>query len=134
MSLADIKARARRGIHRCLAVSCAYTDQDHPAGLVLPEDSPVGLTVRFHNKIDRSGNLDGDYSEIIEGIDKLVFLDANVAEVSDALVANGEPPLTLSRSGVVTIPEYKGIIFALDSEEPPDGPAETIWLVARKRG
>lgn len=134
MSLADIKARARRGIHGRLAVSCLYKDQDHPDGLDLGVDATVGLTVRFHNKIDRNGDLDGDYSEIIEGIDKLVFLDENVAEVSAALVANGEPPLTLSRTGVVTIPEYKGIIFALDSEEVADGPAETLWLVARKRG
>ena len=134
MSLADIKARTRRGIHGRLAVSCLYTDQDHPSGLVLLPTATVGLTVRFHNKIDRSGDLDGDYSEIIEGIDKLVFLDANVAEVSAALVANNQPPLSLSRKGVVTIPGYKNIVFALDSEEPPDGPAETIWLVARKRG
>ncbi len=133
MSLADIKARARRAIHGRLAVSCSYKDQDHPDGLDLGVDATVGLKVRFHNKIDRNGDLDGDYSEIIEGIDKLVFLDENVAEVSAALVANAQPPLVLSRTGVVTIPEYKGIIFALDSEEPPDGPAETLWLVARKR-
>lgn len=134
MSLADIKANARRAIHGKLAVSASYVDEDHPDGLIFAEDYVgTGLTVRYHNKIDRSGDLDGDYAEIIDGIDRLVFLDENVAEVSAALELNGELPLVLSRTGVVTIAEYKGLRFALDNQEPPDGPLETIWGVARLR-
>lgn len=134
MSFADIKAKMRRAIHGRLAVSCVYKDLDHPEGLALAEDSTAVLTVRFHTKIDRNGDLDGDYAEIIENVDRLVFLDSNVAEVSDALVENGEAPLVLARKAVVTIPEYKNATFVLDTLEPPDGPLESIWLVARKKG
>lgn len=89
--------------------------------------------MRYHNKIDRNGDLDGDYAEIIDGIDRLVFNDENLAEVSAALVEAGEAPLSLQRAAVVTIPEYKGLRFTLDSQEPPDGPLEVIWVVARSR-
>ena len=70
---------------------------------------------------------------MIDGIDRLVFNDENVAEVSAALVENGEAALVLSRNAEVTIPAYKGLKFILDSREPADGPLETIWIVARAR-
>ena len=134
MSLVDIKAKARRAIHGRLAVPCSLTDLTHPDGLIFADDySGKGLLVRYHTKIDTTGDLDGDYGEVIDGIDRLVFLDENVAEVSDALEANGEAPLTLSRGARVTIEGYKGLQFTLDAQEPPDGPLETIWTVARVR-
>lgn len=134
MSLADIKEKARRAIHGKLAVPCHLEDDDHPLGLIFAEDyTGPGLTVRYHNKIERNGDLDGSYAEIIDGIDKLVFSDENVAEVSEALVANGQPPLSLARAAVVTIPSYKGLMFTLDSRLPPDGPLESVWVVARSR-
>lgn len=135
MSLADIKRKARRLIHGRAAVAALLTDDDHPTGLIFPPayTGPY-LTVRYHNKLDRSGDLGGDYAEIIDGIDKLVFYDPNVAEVSAALVAAGELPLVLTRGATVTIPEYKGLRFTLDTQEPPDGPDETLWVVARSRG
>lgn len=134
MSLADIKAKARRAIHGKLAVAALLTDDAHPTGLIFGDDyTGPGLLVRYHNKIDRTGALDGDYGEIIDGIDRLVFNDENLADVSAALVENGEAPLSLRRAAVVTIPEYKGLKFTLDTQEPPDGPLETIWGVARSR-
>lgn len=133
MSLVDIKNRARRAIHGKLAVPCSYVDPTHSTGLLLPEGAP-GLMVRYHNKLDRTGGLDGDYGEIIDGIDRLVFLDDNVADVSAALVDAGEAPLVLQRGATVTIEGYKGLRFTLDNQEPPDGPAETVWGVARTRG
>lgn len=134
MSLADIKAKARRAIHGRLAVSATLVDDDHPDGLIFADDyTGAGLTVRYHNKLDRTGALTDDYAEIIDGIDRLVFHDENVAEVSAALVDNGEAPLALSRGAQVTIEGYKGLTFALDSQQPPDGPGETVWVVARKR-
>ena len=97
-------------------------DEDHPNGLVFADDyTGGGLLVRYHNKIDRSGDLDGDYSEIIDGIDRLIFLDSNVADVSAALVENGEAALVLSRGAQITIPAYKGLTFSLDTKQPPDG-------------
>lgn len=135
MSLADIKAKARRAIHGKLAVPASLTDDSHPSGLIFAEDyTGPGLLVRYHNKIDRNGDLDGDYAEVIDGIDRLVFNDENLAAVSAALEENGEPPLSLARAAVVTIAEYKGLRFTLDSQEPPDGPLEVIWVVARSRG
>lgn len=135
MSLADIKARARRAIHGKLGVAASLVDDDHPDGLLFGEEyTGTGLLVRYHNKLQRNGDLDGDYATIIDGIDKLVFLDENVAEVSAALVANGEAPLVLGNGAEVKIAEYKGLSFALDTQEPPDGPLETVWVVARLRG
>lgn len=135
MSLADIKARARRAIHGRLGVSASLVDDDHPDGLIFGEDyTGPGLLVRYHNKLSREGDLDGEYGQIIDGIDRLVFHDENVAEVSAALVANGEAPLVLLRAAQVRIEAYKGVTFSLDTQEPPDGPGETAWVVARIRG
>lgn len=131
-SVADLKNRTRRFIHGRAAVPCLLRDPTHPEGLALPEGAPV-LTVRYHTKIDTTGGLDDTYGEVIDGIDRLVFLDDNVAAVSDALVAAGEAPLILQRGATVTIPAYKGLRFTLDNQEPPDGPAETAWAVARSR-
>lgn len=134
-TLDEIKSEARQRIHGCAAVFATLVDEDHPAGLIFDEDyTGSGLTVRYHSKIDTTGDLGGDYGEVIDGIDRLVFLDSNVAEVSAALVLNGEAPLSLARASVVTIPGYKGLKFTLDSQEPPDGPDETVWVVARTRG
>lgn len=133
-AIGDIKARARRAIHGRLAASATLVDEAHPAGLIFGEDyTGLGLTVRYHTKIAKTGDLDGSFAEVIDGIDRLVFNDENLAEVSAALVDNGEAPLSLSRSATVTIPEYKGLRFTLDSQEPPDGPLETIWVVARSK-
>lgn len=135
MSLVDIKTRARQAIHSRGAVPALLVDDDHPDGLAFGDGyTGSGLMVRYHNKIDRSGDLDGDYSEIIDGIERLIFLDSNVAEVSAALVANGEAALVLSRGAQITIPGYKGLTFTLDTKQPPDGPEETVWVVARVRG
>ena len=135
MSIADIKAQARRAIHGRLGVSAQLFDDAHPDGLLYAEDyTGPRLTVRYHNKIDTNGDLDGDYASVIEGIDRLVFLDENVADVSAALVANGEAPLVLAREAEIKIAEYKDLRFSLDTQEPPDGPLETVWVVARLRG
>lgn len=134
-TLDQVKAQGRQQIHSLAAVSANLVDEDHPDGLLFADDyAGSGLTVRYHNKIDTTGGLNGEYAEIIEGIDRLVFNDANVAEVSQALQDNGQAPLALVAGAVVTIPSYKGLSFKLDTPEPPDGPSETVWVVARKRG
>jgi len=133
MSLADIKARARRAIHGSLAVSCSLTDNDHPGGLLFSEEyTGPGLTVRYHTKIAQTGDLEGSYAEVLDGIDRLVFHVENVAAASEALVENGELPISLLRNAQIIIPEYS-LVFRLDSLEPPDGPGEIIWNVARVR-
>lgn len=136
MSLIDIKAKARRAIHGRLAVPVtSFTDEAHPGGLSFGASlNPPSLTVRYHNKMARDGNLDGDYAEVIEGIDRLIFHDENIAEVSAALVAEGQPALVLSRGAEIVIQPYQGLRFILDTQEPPDGPSEIVWVVARSRG
>lgn len=134
MRLDEFKAERRRDLHGLAAVPAKYEDDDHPSGLVFAEDySGEGLLVRYHNRLVKTGDITGEYAEVLDGIDRLVFLDSNVAEVSAALVENGEEPLVLTRAAVVTIPGYKNLKFILDSEEPPDGPEETAWVVARTR-
>lgn len=135
MSLIDIKTRARRAIHGRLAVPVtSYVDEEHPDGLTFGDLlTPPTLTVRYHNKMSRGGNLDGDYAEVIDGIDKLIFLDQNVSEVSAALVEAGQPALVPSRGAEIVIQPYQGLKFILDSQEPPDGPSEVMWVVARSR-
>lgn len=135
MSLIDIKTRARRAIHGKLAVPVtSFIDEEHPEGLTFGDLLiPPTLTVRYHNKMARGGNLDGDYAEVIDGIDRLILLDENVAEVSAALVEAGQPALVLSRGAEIVIQPYQGLRFVLDTQEPPDGPSEVAWVVARSR-
>jgi len=132
--LDEIKAEARRQIHSLAAVSATLVDTDHPDGLIFGEDyTGDGFLVRYHNKLVRTGDITGDYADVIDGIDRLVLLDSNVAEVSAALYENGELPLVPARGARITIAGYKGLTFILDSKEPPDGPEETAWVVTRRR-
>lgn len=131
--LAEIKARTRRAIHGRLAVPALY----YPNGsLDDPADPPVeGITVRWHNKIDTTGDLDGSYGSVIEGIDRLIFLRSNIADVNAARVlADPDAELiSLRRGALVEIAGYQDALFHLDSEEPADGPEEIAWVVARQR-
>jgi len=125
-SLEDIKLRGRRVLAERASFDATITDDDHPEG--------VAIRVRWHNRIDRNGDLDGNYAEVIEGIDRLIFSDENVADTSALLVLDDKPPLVIERNAVVKIPALKGASFSLDTREPSDGPLETIWVVARLEG
>lgn len=113
---AQLKHDARRAIHDTMRVTCDYTATGIPSG--------TQLGVRWHNKINRMGDLENQgYAEIVEGIDRMIF---DLEELS----AKG---ITLVRNGVVTLPEIMGSIsFALDVQEPDTGPIERIWLVTRE--
>lgn len=127
--------KGRRVIHSRASFAASFEDDAHPDGLLFaPDYTGAGLVVRYHNKLDRNGDLDGNYAEVIEGIDRLVFSDENVAEVSAALVLNAQPPLVIERNAIVKIRAIKGASFSLDTREPADGPLETIWTVARLEG
>lgn len=76
------------------------------------------VTVRHHTKIGIHGDIDGDYSGVLEGINRLVF----DRELLGALV--------LRRGGVVEIPEY-GTRFELDQRSPDDGPINVYWSVVQ---
>lgn len=120
--IAEIKAASRSAIHDHAAVDAVYQDK---------YTDPANITVRWHTKLQRSGALEGGYDvEIIEGINRLVFNETNLAEATS--VADGSPqPVTLRKRGSVTIPEW-GVTFSLDTLEDPDGPLSIYWSVVKE--
>lgn len=121
-TLIEIKTRARQAIHDRAAVPAFYyADVD--------DDTGVPIKVRWHNRIDTTGDLEGSYGAIIDGIDRLIF---NVPDLED----EDQPgrPVILAYGGEVVIPGFlPGIdaFFSLDQLQPSDGPLEIIWTVAR---
>lgn len=126
--IAGLKKQSRLALHRAMAVSAVYQDDSTP---------PTWITVRQHNRLARNGSMEGGYdTEIIEGIDRLVFNETDLA-VNAVVVETGLPPETpvvLRSAGLVTIPEYKGAKYELEAEEPSDGPESIYWSVSRTRG
>lgn len=114
-AFAQIKYDARRAVHDALKVDAVYTGPD---GI-----TSVTLGVRWHNKINRHGDIEAQgYAEIIEGIDRIIFDLEELAAKS----------VTLRREGTVTMPEIMGgATFSLDAQEPDAGPMLRIWLVTR---
>lgn len=77
-NFAAIKAKARRDVHASLSVSALY--QDYTL------DAPVPLSVRWHNKIARFGDvLDAGYAEMIEGVERIIFMrdELSLAGITD---------------------------------------------------
>lgn len=110
-NLADLKARSRRSLHETMAVDAVYEDT---------ETAPTAITVRAHNKMVRSGELEGGYGvEVFDGIDRLVFSETE-------LTSKG---LVLWSGGTVTVPKY-GLKYSLEAQEQPDGPENVYWSVA----
>jgi len=112
---AEIKLSSRRRLHRAAAVSAVYTSPDGEA----VEDR---ITVRWHNKLARLGELEGGFDvQIIEGVNRLVFSDEQLAEYG----------LELEERGRVSIPSLGGAVFSLQDLEPTDGPHNVYWQVVR---
>lgn len=117
---AEAKADARQAIHDRLAVSANYT-----LGATEVRDDPEGLrlTVRWHNKLAKVGQLDGGFdAQLIEGIDRLVFNEPQ-------LLALG---IELARNAIVEVPSWRAS-FQLAAREPNDGPLNIYWQVTRLR-
>lgn len=111
---AALKQRSRLALHGTMAVPAVYEDSQTSA--------TPGVTVRWHNKLARNGKGETGFdAEIIEGIDRLVFQESNLALAG----------ITLRRNGRVTI-DYKGVVavFTLEAEEPQDGPENVYWSVS----
>lgn len=114
---AAAKARVRQIVHNTLSVSATYLDDTL--------DEAQTLNVRWHDKINRLGNLDNmGWAEQIEGIDRIIF---NLPEVTSK-------SLVLRQGGVVTLTAalYGSVEFTLQAQEPVVGPIEVIWLVSRQ--
>lgn len=110
--ITDAKARARRKLHKLASAPATYLDETL--------DTPVDITVRWHNKIIPAETINGE-SEIISGIERLIFNEEELAAL--------DPPLVPVRGGIVTIPKYDDMEFELGFEEPNDGPVTTAWSV-----
>lgn len=113
---ANAKALARRTVQETFGVQAFYSDD-----LI---SVPVEIRARWHNRINRPvGDLDaGGYSEIIEGIDRIVLIPVTPDGVC----------VSLQRLGTITFPSIKDVIFVLEHKEPESGPLEEAWAVTRK--
>lgn len=106
-----VKARTRRVVHNTFGGDAKYMD------FMQPE---IALTVRWHNKIQVGGDLEGaGYAETIEGIERIIF-------DREELLAKG---VTLRNNGTVIMAD--GTVLTLGTQEPIVGPIEVIWQVAR---
>ena len=123
---ANAKKIARRAVHSVFGVRAFYYTDDSA--------NAIETRARWHNKhIVNVGDLAGDgYSQIIEGIDRIVFLREDYEDGSFVLDSKGQP-LTLERGGLVEFPDsLPNAQFVLDHKEPDDGPIEETWNVTRR--
>ena len=111
-SFAEAKLRARRVCHDTLGVPALYSDNTI--------NPPVGVKVRWHGRIIRNGDID-DYgwSDVIEGIDHVVFDEAEARRIN------------VRANGVVQLTESGNAKFRLVARLPTDGPIKEVWSVAR---
>lgn len=112
-NFADLKRTVRQAVHDTFAVPAFYSDSAVTA---------VPVNVRWHNKLVRAGNLDAaGYAEIFEGVNKVVFGDAELVTLG----------LTPRQQGVLTFPDYAPMTLVLDTLEPREGPVDVVWNVSR---
>jgi hypothetical protein len=112
---AEAKACARQTVHDVLQVAATV--------VVAPGQDAQDISVRWHDKINRFGNLDNaGWAQTVEGIDRLIF---NRPELeTKGIVLSGNSTVTLNAAGDK---------FQLDVKEPPNGPVEEVWVVVRIR-
>lgn len=104
---ASAKLALRRTVHDTMAVDAFYEDDSMNA--------PEAIRARWHNKIDRFGDLENaGYAEIVQGIDRIVLFPGDT------------PALTFRHGGKVRFPGY-GNAFTLEYLEPPTGPLQQVW-------
>lgn len=114
---AALKSRVRQIVHDTMGMDAEYSHPDYPG--------VAQLRVRWHNKIARTGDLlDIGYSEVVEGINRVIFNEPELVQKS----------VTLRRGGRVRLlsPHMRGAVLILDTLEPRVGPIETIWLIAHE--
>ncbi|MNK62103.1 hypothetical protein D3C87_812720 [compost metagenome] len=108
---AAAKATVRRVVQTTLGVPALYRESDMA-------DAPVALTARWHNKIDRFGDIENQgYAEFIQGIDRIV------------LIPSDTPALVFKKDVLIEFPAY-GKVFTLQVKEKSSGPLEEIWQAA----
>lgn len=129
-NFAKAKTLVRRVVHKTLGVRAFYKDSSM--------SEPIEIRARWHNRIDRMGDLDNQmYAELIQGIDRIIF------EAGEARAYN------IKRGGMVTFPDFGAGLgvslgsplggeevgppaFILQDREPNNGPYQEVWTVTRK--
>ena len=118
-SFAKAKSLVRRTVHKTFGVPAFYKDSSL--------STPAAISARWHNKIERMGDLENQgYAEIIQGIDRVLF-DATEART-----------VGVKRLGEVSFPELAATptsaipTFILNTRETETGPDREIWLVSLK--
>ena len=129
-SFAKAKSLVRRTVHKTFGVLAFYKDSSL--------STPVEISARWHNKIERMGDLENQgYAEIIQGIDRVIFDVADARRIG--IKRNGEvsfPELSaglgVSLGGVLGGENSGPPAFVLNTCEPSSGPDQEVWLVTRK--
>lgn len=125
-NFAEQKAKARRAVHAAFAYSATYQDGSL--------DTPVPVTVRWHNKLVIMGDFqESGYANIVEGIESIIFNREELELVeytNNGLALQG---LLVNPHGVVTItePGFDNAQLILAVREPHVGPIEEKWKVTR---
>jgi len=119
--MSDIKAAQRQALHALAGEPCLYRpDRSEPA-IPSAEQSAGGLvlTVRFKTK-QRVANSEYDGVSILEGVESLIFQDAQLAALA----------IELTSGDRIEIPGYD-LAFELDQPLDRDGPMNVYWTVTR---
>ena len=116
-NFASHKAAIRRTLQDTFGVEAFYTD----ASISIP----VEFRCRWHSKDSKpfGGLYDGDgYGQVIEGVDRIVFIPVDV---------DGADFVPL-KHGTVTLPTVlPGVTLNLELREPTNGVLEQSWQVTR---
>jgi hypothetical protein len=120
--ISEYKASARAALHDAMSEPASYTAPQSLGGAVTPTpeqiEAGLSLKVRWHNKMKIIGENSQADAGIIEGINRLVFQQPNLDELT----------LTLAKNGIVDIPGL-GKQLRLDYHEESDGPLNVYWSV-----
>jgi hypothetical protein len=114
---AHAKASARRTVNTVFGVQAFYTDASI--------STPIETRARWHSRIAKPyGDLyDGaGYSEVVEGIDRIVLIPEDI---------NGFP-FSPVRNGQFTFPSIPGLTFTLEYRDPTMGPPAQAWSVTKE--
>jgi hypothetical protein len=112
------RTKARRTIHAALSYAAVLV---RPVPLSDPvEYTETPITVRWHAKTERVGNISGgDYAEILSTIHRLLFNSEEMAEKG----------ITLKHGDLIKLTGFGNYELELDALEPPDGPVKIVWTV-----
>lgn len=101
-----------------------HVTMGHPAVYRATRTSaPVGITVRWHDKLVMQGDLANQgFSQVLEGVDRVIFNREELAQKN----------VVLHFGGTVTLgPSWDNAVLNLEALEPSHGPGDVIWKVSR---